>query len=60
LGLVVLATSIGGLAGDPPARSAWTGVLVGIANLAIVGLLLTKSASRVFSGRPMNRSLDGV
>ncbi len=43
LGLVVLAASIGGLAADPPAPSAWTGVLVGVANLTIVGLLLTKS-----------------
>jgi hypothetical protein len=60
LGLVVLAASLGGLAADPPAPSAWTGVLVGVSNLTIVGLLLTKSASRVFSGRPLDRSLDGV
>jgi hypothetical protein len=60
LGLVVLAASIGGLAADPPAPSAWTGVLVGVANLTIVGLLLTSSSARVFSGRPANRSLDGV
>jgi hypothetical protein len=60
LGLVVLAVSIGGLSADPPAPSAWTGVLVGIANLAIAALLLTKSASRAFSGRPADRSLDGV
>jgi hypothetical protein len=60
LGLVVLAASFGGLAGDPPAPSAWTGVLVGITNLVIVGLLLTKSSARIFSGRPLDRSLDGV
>ena len=60
LGIVVLAASIGGLAGDPPAPSAWTGILVGIANLAIVGLLLTRSSARVFRGRAANVSLDGV
>jgi hypothetical protein len=60
LGLVVLAASLGGLAGDPPAPSAWTGMLVGIANLMIVGLLLTRSSARIFSGRPPDRSLGGV
>lgn len=60
LGLVVLAASLGGLAGDPPAPSAWTGVLVGITNLVVVGLLLSKSSARIFSGRPPDRSLDGV
>lgn len=60
LGLVVVAASLGGLAADPPAPSAWTGVLVGVSNLTIVGLLLTKSAARIFSGRPPDRPLDGV
>jgi hypothetical protein len=60
LGLVVLAASLGGLAGDPPAPSAWTGMLVGTANLMIVGLLLTRSSARIFSGRPPDRSLSGV
>ena len=60
LGLIVLAASLGGLAADPPAPSAWNGVLVGVLNLTVVGLLLTKSTSRAFSGRPADRSLDGL
>lgn len=60
LGMVVLAASLGGLAADPPAPSAWTGILVGIANLTIVALLLMKPSARLFSGRTANVSLDGV
>jgi hypothetical protein len=55
LALLVLAASLGGLAADPPAPSAWTGVLVGVADLAIVGLLMAPATSRDFSGRPANR-----
>jgi len=43
LGVIALATSCGGLTSDPPARSAWLGVLTGCANLAIVGLLFHHS-----------------
>jgi hypothetical protein len=60
LGLVVLAASLGGLAADPPAPSAWTGVLVGLANLSVVGLLLAPASARSDSGRPLNRSLGAV
>lgn len=50
LGLLVLSVSIGGLAGDPPAPSAWTGMLVGVANISIVVLLLLPPTSRAFRG----------
>lgn len=52
LAFVALAASLAGLAADPPAPSAWTGVLVGVADLAIVGLLMAPATSRDFSGRP--------
>lgn len=60
LGLVALAASLGGLAADPPAPSTWTGVLVGLANLSVVGLLLAPASARSYSGRPLNRSLGAV
>jgi hypothetical protein len=56
LALLALAASLAGLAADPPAPSAWTGVLVGVADLAIVGLLMAPATSRDFSSRPANRS----
>lgn len=48
LGVIALATSCGGLMSDPPARSAWLGVLTGCANLAIVGLLFHPSNEGLF------------
>jgi hypothetical protein len=60
LSLLVLAASVGGLMADPPARSPWTGILVGISNLAIVLLLMAPATSRVFSGRPANRLIGDL
>jgi hypothetical protein len=48
-----VAVSLGGLSADPPAPSAWVGMLTGLANIAIVVLLLVPPTSRDFrsSGR---------
>lgn len=53
LGLMSVAVSLGGLSADPPAPSAWVGMLTGLANVAIVVLLLVPPTSRDFrsSGR---------
>ena len=53
LGLMSIAVSLGGLSADPPAPSAWVGMLNGLANVAIVVLLLVPPTSRDFhnSGR---------
>ena len=51
LGFVAIAASLGGLAADPPAPSAWLGVLTGVADFAIVGLLLAPATARDFRGR---------
>ena len=53
LGLMSIAVSLGGLSADPPAPSAWVGMLTGLANVAIVVLLLVPPTSRDFrnSGR---------
>jgi hypothetical protein len=48
LGLLALATSLSGITADPPAPSAWLGVLTGLANLAVVVLLLMRSSARDF------------
>ena len=48
LGIVSLAPSLSGVMADPPAPSAWLGVLTGLANLAIVGLLLLPRTARDF------------
>lgn len=60
LSLLVLAASLGGLLADPPAPSAWTGILVGLSNLAIVVLLMAPATSRTFSGRPANRLIENL
>ena len=53
LGLMSIAVSLGGLSADPPAPSAWVGMLTGLANVAIVVLLMVPPTSRDFrnSGR---------
>jgi hypothetical protein len=51
LGFVAIAASLGGLAADPPAPSAWLGVLTGVADFAIVGLLLAPATARDFRSR---------
>lgn len=48
LGIASLAPSLNGVMADPPAPSAWLGVLTGLANLAIVGLLLLRTTARNF------------
>jgi hypothetical protein len=59
LGLLASAAAMGGLAADPPAPSAWFGLGVGLANFAIVGLLLAPATARSFrdhSRRSASRS----
>jgi hypothetical protein len=51
LGFVATAASLGGLAADPPAPSAWAGLLIGLTNFAVVGLLLAPATARDFRGR---------
>jgi hypothetical protein len=51
LGLVAIAASLGGLAADPPAPSAWLGVFTGLANFTVVGFLLAPATSRDFKHR---------
>ncbi len=51
LGLLATGTSMGGLTSDPPAPSAWLGVLTGLANLTVVGLLLAPATARNFKRR---------
>ncbi|MEA2022653.1 MAG: hypothetical protein U9N79_00010 [Actinomycetota bacterium] len=58
LGLLTVAVALGGFAGDPPAPSAWVGMLTGAANLTIVGLLFAPATARDFSGRPRRRRAD--
>ena len=48
LGLVATAVSLGGIGADPPAPSAWVGLLTGGANFAIVGLLWAPATARDF------------
>ncbi|MGB5168787.1 MAG: hypothetical protein WBO84_09430 [Acidimicrobiia bacterium] len=48
LGLMSIAVSLGGLSADPPAPSAWVGMLTGLANVAIVVLLMVPPTSRDF------------
>lgn len=48
LGLLALATSLSGITADPPAPSAWLGMLTGLANVSIVVLLLMRSSARDF------------
>lgn len=56
LGLVATAVSLGGIGADPPAPSAWVGLLNGVANFAIVGLLWAPATARDFRGRPGRRA----
>lgn len=51
LGFVATAASLGGLAADPPAPSAWGGLLIGLTNFAVVGLLLAPATARDFRRR---------
>ncbi|MEA3510275.1 MAG: hypothetical protein U9R51_02465 [Actinomycetota bacterium] len=51
LGFVATAASLGGLAADPPAPSAWAGMFIGLTNFAIVGLLLAPATARDYRGR---------
>jgi hypothetical protein len=51
LGLMSFAVSLGGLSADPPAPSAWVGMLTGLANVAVVALLLVPPTSRDFRNR---------
>lgn len=55
LGLMSVAVSLGGLSADPPAPSAWVGMLTGLANFAVVGLLLVPPTSRDFRNRGRSR-----
>lgn len=48
LGILSIAVSASGITADPPASSAWLGMLTGVANLTIVGLLLLRSTARDF------------
>jgi hypothetical protein len=48
LGFISIATSLSGLASDPPATSAWFGLLTGVANLSVVVLLLLPATARDF------------
>lgn len=57
LGLLTVAVAFGGFAADPPAPSAWVGMLTGVANLAIVGLLFAPATARDFNRRPKRRSV---
>jgi hypothetical protein len=49
LGLIAFATSLSGITADPPAPSAWLGLLTGLANFATVVLLLLPATARDFS-----------
>ena len=55
LGLMSFAVSLGGLSADPPAPSAWVGMLTGLANVAVVVLLLVPPTSRDFRNRARGR-----
>jgi hypothetical protein len=48
LGFISIATSLSGLTSDPPAPSAWFGLLTGVANFAVVVLLLLPATARDF------------
>ena len=48
LGIVAIGASLAGMAADPPAPSAWLGIITGFANIAIVGLLLLPPTARDF------------
>ncbi|MEN8112741.1 MAG: hypothetical protein ABFS21_00010 [Actinomycetota bacterium] len=56
LGLLAIAVSLGGLTADPPAPSAWVGLLTGVANIAVVGLLFAPATSRSFRHRSRKRA----
>jgi hypothetical protein len=56
LGLVSLGSSLAGVTSDPPARSAWVGIVVGLANILVVVLLLSRPTNRLFYTRPENHS----
>jgi hypothetical protein len=51
LGLMSIAVSLGGLSADPPAPSAWVGMINGIANFAVVGLLLAPATAQDSAGK---------
>jgi hypothetical protein len=56
LGVVATLVSIGGLFSDPPAPSAWLGLLSGIASLGVAVLLLLPATAEDFENREMKRA----
>ena len=56
LGLMAIGASLGGLFADPPARSAWLGILTGVADLAIAGLLLAPATATHFRHKAQVRA----
>ena len=56
LGVVATLVSIGGLFSDPPAPSAWLGLLSGIASLGVTVLLLLPATAEDFENREMRRA----
>lgn len=49
LGLIAIATSLSAITADPPAPSAWLGLLTGLANVAIVIRLLLPATAQDFN-----------
>lgn len=60
LGFISIATSLSGLTSDPPAPSAWFGVLTGMANFAVVVLLLVPATARDFDPYTRRRTATKV
>lgn len=56
LGVVATLVSIGGLLSDPPAPSAWLGLIAGIASLGVAVLLLLPATADDFESREMERT----
>jgi len=56
LGVVATLVAIGGLFSDPPAPSAWLGLVAGIASLAVAILLLLPSTAEDFENREIARA----
>ena len=60
LGLVATAVSLGGIGADPPAPSAWVGLLNGVANFTIVGLLYAPATARDFRAHRRRRAVGSL
>lgn len=56
LGVVAALVSIGGLFSDPPAPSAWLGLVAGIASLGVAVLLLLPATADDFEHHEMKRA----